>query len=93
MQRGYDATGEHLTGKLVVEPGTDSDQREGSDRLQCRHGEERETGNQHQHDQRISVAAGNDAVEDLKHVQRRGQHQKIDAHAKNSNHRKSLAAG
>jgi hypothetical protein len=83
-QGGLQAAGEGLRCQMGLEPGAEAAQHAGADGIERRHHAECSQSDHAQQDQGWCAATGQDAVVDLHHVERRGEHQDIDAQAEQS---------
>ena len=83
-QGGLETAGEGLRCQMRLEPGAEAAEHAGADGIERRHHAERSQGDHAQQDQGLCAATGQDAVVDLHHVERRGEHQDIDAQAEQS---------
>jgi hypothetical protein len=85
-ERLANARRQHRLGQAPIEPGADPDQRLVPDRLEQAEHQQSEAGDHGQREQGLDVAARQHAIEHLKHVERRYQHQQINEQAERSDH-------
>ena len=80
-RRGPQRRGEHRPAEPRLQPDADPDQHPRAHHVEHRHHRERHQRGQGQDQEGVLAAAGHHPVEDLDHVQRYGQHQKVDDEA------------